>query len=77
MKTMIDTPRPEIERPIVHLAETQPASEPREQLVSWLIVGASFLMVYLVFRVVMLELDVHRLLDELLAMTGQPSLLKS
>jgi len=77
MQTMIDSTMPEIATRTVNQDETKPTSEPRERVVSWLIVGASLLLAYLVFRLVMLELDVHGLLDELLAMAGQSPLPKT
>lgn len=77
MQTIIDSTMTEIPDTAVNQAETQQNSEPRKQLTGWLIVAATTILAYLIFRLVMLELDVHSLLDDLLAMAGQSPLPKS
>ena len=72
MKTMIDPRMPEIASSTAHPGERPPTHEPRELLLIWLIVGALLVLAYLVFRLAMLELDLHGLLDELLAWAGRP-----
>jgi hypothetical protein len=77
MQTMIDSTVPEIANTSVPQAKTEPISEPREQMLSWLIVVASVLLLFLIYRLVMLELEVQVLLDGLYAVAGQSRLPKS
>ena len=77
MQTIIDSTMTEISDTTASQAETQQDSEPGKQLTGWLIVAATTILAYLIFRLVMLELDVHSLLDDLMAMAGQSPLPKS
>ena len=77
MNTMIDSPMPEVATRTVNQDEPQPPTGYREPLISWLIVMATTILAFLVCKIVMLELEVHSLLDQLLAMAGQAPLSKS
>ena len=77
MNTMIDSPMPELATRTVNQDETHPPARHREPLTSWSIVMASTILALLVCKIVMLELEVHNLLDELLGMAGQAPLSKS
>jgi hypothetical protein len=71
MQTMIDLAVPESANTTAPQAETGPISDTRERGVGWLIVAATVMLLFLAFKLVMLELEVQVLLDDLHAVAGQ------
>jgi len=74
---MIDSTVPETTTTTVDQAETSLKSRHHEQLTAWLIVLASLILVFLVYKIVMIELEVHGLLDHMLVYTVEEAPSKS
>ncbi len=77
METLIDSTVPETHEADAGQTETQRNSEFRNHLTGWLILAACAILALLICKIVMLELEVHGLLDGLYAAVSQSPLPKT